>query len=409
MVTRKTVFVTGGTGFLGSFLVDFLLRRDYHVVALVRGPEAEGRLLDALREINGAADTGFLESGCLTVVEGDVRLPGFGLPAETLNGLVDSVEEIWHGAASLKFQERYCDEIAAHNIAGTQHILEFARRCNRLRSTPMFHVSTAYAGPFSDGLVREVLPATETPFRNRYEWSKQEAERLVGTFRRHYELPVFIVRPAIIIGHSRTGRAVRFSGYYDVFRALYLLRQGLEINLGKNFDRNLHLRIRASVDVQVNVVPVDFVVEAMWRLAQSDKGNAWIFNITNERPPSLDFLFTQACSLLSVTGIELVDSASFAQQEMSGLERIFNRKTQFQAPYLLDGPAFDNSNFRALVPETLLPCPPADETLMRRINEYYYYSVLDQQFGVEQKPVFTSPLETTTPNVFAESHFRATA
>ena len=61
------------------------------------------------------------------------------------------------------------------------------------------------------------------------------------------------------------------------------------------------------------------------------------------------------------------------------------------------------------MPETLLPCPRADETLMRRINEYYYYSVLDQQFGVRQKPVFTSPFETTTPSIISESHFRAIA
>jgi len=94
---------------------------------------------------------------------------------------------------------------------------------------------------------------------------------------------------------------------------------------------------------------------------------------------------------------------------MSGLERIFNRKTQFQAPYLLEGPEFDNSNFRALVPETLLPCPQVGERLMQRINTYYYHEVLDRQFGVPRNPLPNVLLETKTFTSFTEPYSRATA
>jgi thioester reductase-like protein len=384
MSTGKTAFVSGGTGFLGSFLIDFLLRKGCRVVALVRGAGAEGRLLEALQEINGNIDDRLLKSGALSVVEGDVREPAFGLGEAQLAALVSCVDEIWHCAASFKFQERCREEIAAHNITGTRHMLDFAVLCNAQKSTPVFHVSTAYAAPLREGLVREELPTTATPFRNRYEWSKQEAERVVGVYREQYDLPVAIFRPSIIIGHSQTGRASRFTGYYDVIRAIYLLTRSLEINVGDYFDRNLHLRILAGSMVRLNVVPIDFVVEAMWRLSCSERGDAWIFNLTNDHPPLLDYLFSQACAPLSVSGIRLVDETAFAQQPMSGLERIFNRKTQFQAPYLLDGPLFDNRNFRALAPEAVLPCPGADKMLMRRVNEFYYHEVLDRQFGVPE-------------------------
>jgi nucleoside-diphosphate-sugar epimerase len=407
VATRKTALVTGGTGFLGSFLIDFLLRHEYRIVALVRGPAAAGRLTETLQSIRGGANDEAPSRECLSVVEGDVRAPGFGAAAETLRVLSDTVEEIWHCAASFKFQERCQAEVAAHNITGTQNVLDFARECNARRRTPLFHVSTAYAAPLIDGVVREALPPIEALFRNRYEWSKQEAERLVGEYRQHYQIPVFIFRPAIIIGHSVSGRATRFSGYYDVIRAIYQLTRNLEVNLGDGFDRDLRLRVLAGKDGRLNVVPVDFIVEAMWRVAGRGLDSPWIFNLTNDRPPLLEFLFSQACASLLVTGIQLVDSLSFTHRPMSGVERIFNRKTRFQAPYLLDAPAFDNSNFRALVPETILPCPRADEALMRRVNEYYYRDVLDRRFGVPQGLLRSTPRDTVTPGNFSESHIGA--
>lgn len=409
MTTHKTAFVTGGTGFLGSFLIDFLLRREYRVVALVRGPDATERLVETLRDINGGANEAMPSRERLSVIEGDVRAPGLGMDAEALRVLNDTVDEIWHCAASFKFQERCQAEVAAHNITGTQHVLDFARACNERRRTSLFYVSTAYAAPLIDGAVREVLPPVEAPFRNRYEWSKQEAERLVGEYRHRHQIPACIFRPSIIIGHSVTGWATRFSGYYDVIRAIYQLTRNLEVNLGENFDRDLRLRILAGKDGHLNVAPVDFIVEAMWRIACRGLEGPWIFNLTNDHPPLLEFLFSQACAPLLVRGIQLVDSLSFTQRPMSGMERIFNRKTRFQAPYLLDAPTFDNHNFRMLVPETMLPCPSADETLMRRVNEYYYRDVLDRRFGVPQGSLNDIALEVASAKEFPETLSRATA
>jgi nucleoside-diphosphate-sugar epimerase len=409
MTACKTVFVTGGTGFLGSFLIDFLLRREYRVVALARGPAAAGRLAETLQHINGGAEDEGPSRDRLSVIEGDIRLPGYGVTAETLRILRDSVDAIWHCAASFKFQDRCQAEVAAHNITGTRNVLDFARECNARRRVPLFHVSTAYAAPSIDGVVREALPPANAPFRNRYEWSKQEAERFVGEYRQRYQVPAFIFRPSIIIGHSVTGRATRFSGYYDVIRAIYQLTHNLEVNLGNSFDRDLRLRVLAGKDGRLNVVPVDFVVEAMWRIARGGLESPWIFNLTNDRPPLLEFLFSQACAPLSVTGIQLVDRLSFTQRPMSGVERIFNRKTRFQAPYLLDAPIFDNSNFRALVPETTLPCPRADEALMRRVNAYYYRDVLDRRFGVSQGSSGDVSLEVSTSGEFPEVFSHATA
>jgi nucleoside-diphosphate-sugar epimerase len=392
MTAAKTVFVTGGTGFLGSFFISSLLRKGYHVIALVRGPEPRARLLEVLGEVYEGMDTEAPVSRQLTVVEGDVRVPGCGLTEALQQRLAEEVGEIWHCATTFKFQERCREEITSHNVTGTHHVLDFARRCNTHQETPMFYVSTAYAAPVAAGVARETLAPVDTPTRNLYEWSKRAAEHLVGQFRQEHGLPAIVLRPSIIVGHCKTGRATRFTGYYDVIRAIYLLTHSLEVNLGTHFDRNLRLRILARPNVLLNLVPVDYVVEAMWRVAQAERQEAWIFHLVNELGAPLAELFRQACEPLGVTGIELVEAEAFQHRPMSGLERLFNRKTQFQAPYLLDGPGFEVTNFRRAVPRDVLPCPRMEADVVDRVNRYYYREVLDRQFGASRTvpaPVFS--------------------
>jgi hypothetical protein len=122
----------------------------------------------------------------------------------------------------------------------------------------------------------------------------------------------------------------------------------------------------------------------MWRVAQIERQEAWIFHLVNEAGAPLAELFRQACQPLGVTGIELVEDKAFQQRPMSGLERLFNRKTQFQAPYLLDGPDFEVTNFRRAVPHDVLPCPRLDADVMGRVNRFYYREVLDRQFGTSR-------------------------
>ncbi|TMA60515.1 MAG: NAD-dependent epimerase/dehydratase family protein [Deltaproteobacteria bacterium] len=377
----KTVFVTGGTGFLGSFLITFLLQKGYRVVALVRSPDPQRRLLQVLGEVSNGGVEAFDLEGRLRVVEGDIRAPGFGLAEAVQQELAQEVEEIWHCASCFKFQERYREEVIAHNVTGTSNLLDFACLCNQGKAAPAFYVSTAYAAPVSGRVAREELPSVDATHRNLYEWSKQEAERLVERFRRERHLPAVILRPTIVVGHSVTGKAIRFTGCYDVFRALYLLTRVLEVNLGPQFDRNLRLRIPAQPDLPHNFVPVDFLVEAMWQVSRAERRDTFIFNLANDTAiPSAD-LFRITAKALRVTGIELMKEDALQQRSLTGLERLFTRQVQFQAPYLLDSPfSFDTTNFRRLVPDTLLSFPRVDEEMLSRTSSYYL-GILAQQFS----------------------------
>lgn len=396
MSATKTVFVTGGTGFVGSFLIAHLLRQGCRVVALVRSPDPLGRLLAVLREVSESAIGGSHLTGRLRVVEGDVRLPGFGLTPAVQGELACQVEELWHCATSFKFQERDREEVISHNVQGARHLLDFACCCNSGKTAPVFYVSTICAAPVRGGISREELPPVDAPFRNLYEWSKQEAERLVNQFRQAHQLPAMILRPSIIIGDSRTGKAVRFTAYYGVFRALYLLARNLEVNLGSAFDRNLRLRILAQPDLRLNLAPIDFVVDALWRVSRAVRQGQYIYHIANDTTVPLTEMIETASADLGVTGIEIVGEQSFRERPMTGFERLFKQRAQFQAPYLLASPRYDTSNFRRLVSPAVLPCPAVDERLLRQVNTYYR-RVLDQQFQMPPTaPAFRLPLTAPT-------------
>ena len=379
---RTSAFVTGGTGFLGSFLVARLLREGRRVVALVRGVDSVERLRAVVKQAGGGQFTEPLMNEQLIVAAGDVSQPGLGLRTEQKKEFIKEVAEIWHCATSFKYQEHDRDVAVAQNVQGTRNVIEFAAQCNQKNTTPVFHVSTVCAAPVVSGVAHEQLASSDAPCRNIYEWSKRQGEHVVARAHQEQRLPALILRPSIIVGHSRTGTAFRCNGYYGVLRALALLVRNLEINLGDGFDRNLRLRVLANPDLRLNLVPIDFVVDAMWQIAKNNrawKGTQGIFHIANESPVRVQDLFRIAQDSLGISGIELVEEYAFQEQPMSGLERIFYQRAQFQAPYLLECPHFDTRNFRDLIPSTLLPCPSLGAEQLYRLNEYFL-AALEREF-----------------------------
>lgn len=374
MASRHAALVTGGTGFVGAFLIEHLLRQGLDVVALARGPAPDARVEEALRAIGGG-DTLERRGHRLRVIEGDVRAPGLGMSDPLQRDVAASVGEVWHCASSFKFEERSRADVVAHNVTGTQNVLDVAERAG----ARMAYVSTAYAAPVRDGMAREEIAEAGAPARNLYEWSKQEAERAVLRRCRERGLRALVLRPSIVLGHSETACAIRFTGYYEVTRAIHTLARTLEVTLGPDFDRDLHLRILGDPEVRLDTVPIDFVVAAMWALSQRATPDGSVFHLVHDAPPRLADLFHHACEPLGVRGIQLVGADAFEHRPMSGLERIFSRKTRFQAPYLLDGPRFGSAAFRRLVPASELPCPVVGAELLGRLNRWFY-AVLDARF-----------------------------
>jgi thioester reductase-like protein len=219
---HRTVLLTGATGLVGGELLRRLLADGgTGIVCLVRAAtdaEARERGTATLRRLYRRAAIG--EELARTIwVRGDVTREGLGLTDAWRHMLVRHADEIYHCAASVKF-DLPLDEAHCINVSSVGHILAFARRAigsGRLRR--LHHVSTAFASGRVRGRVgAELLPPDDgRRFRNTYERTKARAERLLCG---QSEVPVTIYRPSIIVGDSREGRTSSWNVVYYPMRLM---------------------------------------------------------------------------------------------------------------------------------------------------------------------------------------------
>lgn len=261
--SRDAVLVTGATGFLGmELLVRYLEHTDRRVYALVRAPDeaaAAARLRATLASLVAEPDA---YAHRLTAVAGDLEGSGLGIEARRRDELAEQVSEIVHAAASISFTLPL-ERARAINVEGTRRVLEFAAlSAARGGLRRLAHVSTAYvAGTYRGTFNEDQLEAGQT-FRNTYERSKWEAERLV---RAHFgTLPIQVFRPSIVVGEQRSGWTPAFNVIYMPLRA---------------FAHGAHPVIPARRSAPVDVVPVDFVADAIFELFSRPDGAGTTYHL----------------------------------------------------------------------------------------------------------------------------------
>ncbi|HEY2334301.1 MAG TPA: SDR family oxidoreductase [Solirubrobacterales bacterium] len=256
------VLLTGATGFVGmELLARFLERTDRHVYALVRGADdraAAARVERRLRSLFGA---GHPYAERVTAVRGDVTRPDLGL--RDGEWLAERISEIVHGAASVSF-ELELKASRAINVQGTKRVLELAERCQaRGGLRRLSYISTAYVAGEHRGCFSEDDLDVGQSFRNAYERSKFEAESLVARARRR--LPITVLRPSIVVGERDSGWTASFNVLYWPLRA---------------FSRGAYLALPARRGAPVDVVPVDYVADAIFALSQAPEADGSTYHLT---------------------------------------------------------------------------------------------------------------------------------
>jgi len=232
------VLLTGATGFVGNQILDrFLEREERDVYALVRAADD-----------HAAADR-LPAHPRLHAVAGDIEQPGLGLSTNATARLADSVTTVLHCAASVSF-DLPLGASRSINVDGTRRMLELASRCEGLER--FSYVSTAYVAGEPRGLFREDDLDVGQRFRNPYERSKFEAERMVR--EDGAGMPLQVLRPSIVVGDSRTGRTSSFNVLYGPLRA---------------FAHGAVPAIPARRSSPVDIVPVDYVADRAYELASN--------------------------------------------------------------------------------------------------------------------------------------------
>jgi long-chain acyl-CoA synthetase len=244
------LLLTGATGFVGMELLErFLERTERPVYALVRGGderEARGRLREVAGCLFGDPDA---HADRLHPVRADLERPGLGLDDRARERLAAEVTDVVHSAASVSFSLGLEDSRRI-NVAGTARVLDLARLCRRRGGLRRFsYVSTAYVAGTHAGEFTEDQLDVGQEFRNPYERSKFEAERLV---RAHSdELAVQVFRPSIVVGERATGWTASFNVLYSPLKA---------------FAGGALPMLPARGSAPVDVVPIDYVADAVYEL-----------------------------------------------------------------------------------------------------------------------------------------------
>jgi thioester reductase-like protein len=251
MAGRK-IFLTGFPGFIGRWLVREILEK-------VPGCEFTFLVVDsfvgqARREIETlhASPTG--KDAKMEVLAGDITRPWLGLDEKAYHELAARITDVFHLAA---IYDLHVHEDVAYrvNVDGTRNIVDFCAEAKGLKALVYF--STCYVAGRRTGRILEDELISGAGFKNHYESTKFEAERIVR--EKMDRIPTIIIRPGITVGHSKTGETQKFDGPYFgmvLIDKLKLLQ--------------LPLPYLGPSEAEVNLVPIDYVVGgtvAIWRKA----------------------------------------------------------------------------------------------------------------------------------------------
>lgn len=348
----KRTLITGATGFLGREVVAHLLAEDPHaeLVLLVRGKDdadARRRADKLLAEVLEGAK---LEDGKrrVHVVRADLERDRFGLDEQAFDRLANETSAVIHGAASVSFTLPL-EEARRINVEGTRRVFDFAQKAG----ARVDYIGTAYVAGERRGTILESELDVGQSFRNTYEQTKMEAEKLAR--ERSKTQPIAIFRPSIIVGDSKTGRTSSFKVLYWPL---------------KIFGRGLWRIVPGRAETPVDVVPSDFVVRAMLHIRKraDSAGNCYHLTAGPERSARLGDLAALASKFFGSKPAIFVDPHKFVKYARPLIDRFTwgnLRKIlltgRVYTPYLSIDLRFDTTNTRKALQGTDIEVPRVDE------------------------------------------------
>ncbi|MGB8332376.1 MAG: SDR family oxidoreductase [Polyangiales bacterium] len=212
------IFMTGATGYIGSYATEWLLRNtDHELALLIRAPDYDlgvERLWKSL-QLHMEADEFHRHLDRVCFISGDLTSPGLGVSTGDYDWLISNAESVLHVAAALNFRsERACTN---HNLRGTLSVIKLARAIQEDHPLRRFtQVSTvAVSGRRPGALVMEDEPLDwRQPDFNPYTRTKKFCEHMVRELLP--DVPCLVLRPSSVIGDSRFPETTQF----DMVRAV---------------------------------------------------------------------------------------------------------------------------------------------------------------------------------------------
>lgn len=356
-MSDPVLIVTGATGFLGRELVHHLLAQEptTRLALLVRGrddAQARARGAEILRDRLSGEALAAAERR-VEIVRADLERSELGLDAATYAGLAGRATGIIHGAASVSFSLPI-EQARAINVEGTRRMLDLANAAE----CPLDYIGTAYVAGDRAGTALESELEVGQTFHNTYEQTKLESEALVRA--RASEQRVTIYRPSIIVGDSRTGRT---SSFKVLYWPLKIFSQGFRWAPGR-------------ADAVMDVVPSDFVVQAVCHLRKQTGPSGQVFHLCAgpERAATLGQLSAVASEFFGCKPAVFVKPTLFVRARpfidrftFGRLRRILTTGRVY-TPYLSLQLYFDTRETRAGLAGTGIAAPTVEEFFLNQLR-----------------------------------------
>lgn len=268
----ETIFVTGFPGFIAERLVKHLAKLNARFILLVQSPLLE-RAREDIKRIAAETNT---QTENFSIATGDITEPNLGMSALDFQQARSEATSLFHLAAIYDLAVDR-DVAMRVNVGGTRNVNQFARSLDHLRR--YHYVSTCYVAGKREGLILESELLHGAGFRNHYEETKYLAELEVETLKS--ELPITIHRPAVVCGDSRTGETSKYDGIYYLIHYLRRWPSALTLlNIGNR-------------EVRLNLVPIDYVIEAVVTLAKDDRAIGATVQLADPAPLTTEELFNE--------------------------------------------------------------------------------------------------------------------
>jgi thioester reductase-like protein len=402
--------LTGATGLLGQYLLHDLLERGCDVAVVVRpsrAADARSRVEAVMARWDRLAGR-FLRRP--VVLAGDLAAPGLGLSGEDRRWVGRSCSAVLHNAASLSFTTGgpRTEEPWLGNVTGTTQVVTLARELG----IPKFHqVSTAYVCGLRTGRILESEGACGQQFGNDYEASKLEAEGIVRSAC--FPEPPTVLRPAIIVGDSRTFYTSTFHGFYTPLRVMAALVPTMA-GLPPIPEAMWMAALGLAGDEAKNLVPVDWVSAVAAHIVATPRWHGQTYHLTpaNRVPVREIAAVTKAAILARLERNQAGQPAAADVPAAVGLPDhladAFRDQMATYMAYWRDDPEFDATNTATAAGH--LPCPAVDAAMLRRLCDFAINANfgwprsaiprpafdVERDLGVVSPPAATPPRATAT-------------
>lgn len=276
----------------------------------------------------------------VSVWVGDPRSMDLGLSGEEFAVLAESVEVIHHCASIT--DPAATEEEAAGNVHAAAEILELADAAPRLKRLVCW--SSATVSGNREGFVKETELEDEMGFRNPVEESLYHMERMLRESAE--ELPIVILRPALMVGDSRTGELEDLNGLYLLIRFLL------------SAPDDFRIPTPSRTGVRISAVPVDYAVKAGLHISSDEKSIGRTFHVVDPKPVTVQHalsLFAEATGRPAPREHDPLNLAT-ALMRAPGLQR-FRNTTRAFLDHLKTDVIYDDRNARELLAGTGISCP----------------------------------------------------